>query len=142
MIRFDDFLQSGEFGPIRFDASQEDIRGILGPPDDIGNPEAIHWPTELWFYGGSFLQVFFETKQVIGVGLYFRYPTQLPQALDMDHIPFSKESNRAEIGLYLSERKIHHRLGGWSGESIIIADATEIVLDVDGDRLDRILAFR
>jgi hypothetical protein len=144
MSGFDDFLRTGVLGPIRVGASRGEISGVLGPPDVIGNPAVVRWPAEMWAYGGMFLQIFMKSRVVVGFGLYFWHPPNLPLHLAVCEIPFTEAWTLTAVGEYLSDREIRHRFtAGVPGEPvdrIIAEEATAIIFDDDG-ALQKILTF-
>jgi hypothetical protein len=138
---FDGFIRTGALGPIRVGCTQDAIRRALGPPEDVGNPEAVRWPAELWAYGGHFVQVFFEANRVIGLGLYFWHPPRLPAALGVEPVPFSQHATCDAISSYVADRKIQHqKTTDEFGTRITVPQATQIIFDEEGG-LQKILAW-
>ena len=131
--RFDQFLLTGRLGPVHVGLSQDEVRATLGPPYDTGFGKR----SNLWSYGGHFLQMFFESKRLIGFGLYFWHPPRMPPALTMD-IPFSEAWTLQPVARYLSERGMPYAYAGEPAGRIRVADDTDIIFD-DGGELQKIL---
>lgn len=66
-VSMQDFLRTGEFGPVRLGLSRRQLRGLLGEPEDWGVfPRAKHNAT-IWKYGDIEFHFHFREDALVGV---------------------------------------------------------------------------
>ena len=46
-----DYKRSGRISPIRMDMTREEVRAVLGEPDDVGGTSRKHRTPAIWKYG-------------------------------------------------------------------------------------------
>jgi hypothetical protein len=84
MASIDEFMRSGRLGPITGGMSQDEVRGLLGEPEDV----SVQKNPEIWKYGalqlGFYRSPYVEKPVLTTINLYFHDPTSsLPDRLGL-----------------------------------------------------------
>ncbi len=83
-VSMQDFLRTGEFGPVRLGMSRGQIRGLLGEPEEWGpSPRAKH-NAGIWKYGD--IEFYFHHKEDTLVTIFADHVEELKggRAIDID----------------------------------------------------------
>jgi hypothetical protein len=132
MATLEQFLRTGELGPLRTGMSQAEVTALLGPPEDTSvarNPQILK-------YGG--LQLWFLTRQGTGerwlahIGLYFWPRAEpLPEPTRPSDFAGTPETTSAEVREFLSRAGLtaHATVEGEDANYLILPSGARITFE-------------
>lgn len=133
MATLEDFLRGGGLGPLHFGMTPEEVRAILGPPQDTAS---VKRPL-IWKYGA--LQLTFKRVEadkswrLAHMGIYFQNRESIPESVrPTDWLPTS-DTTETQFRTCLPQQglSVYGTVEGVSGRNLILATGAQATFQDD-----------